>query len=43
MLLVSKLRYDYLKILAVPGLIVSWGLLVIVLILPARLVNSTDG
>ena len=35
MLLVSKLRYDYLKILAVPGLIVSWGLLVIVLILPA--------
>ncbi|MFQ7116428.1 MAG: FtsW/RodA/SpoVE family cell cycle protein, partial [Acutalibacteraceae bacterium] len=35
MLLISKLRYDYLKILAVPGLIVSWGLLVIVLILPA--------
>ena len=35
MLLISKLRYDYLKILAVPGLIVSWGLLVVVLILPA--------
>ena len=35
MLLVSKLRYDYLKILAVPALFVSWGLLVVVLILPA--------
>lgn len=34
MLLVSKIRYDYFKILAIPALVISWLLLVVVLFLP---------
>lgn len=32
---VSKIRYDYFKIFAIPALLVSWGLLAVVLVLPA--------
>lgn len=35
MLLVSKVRYDYFKLFAIPAIAVSWLLLVIVLFLPA--------
>lgn len=34
MLIISKVRYDYFKLFVIPGLLVSWLLLVIVLILP---------
>lgn len=34
MLMISKVRYDYFKLFVIPGLLVSWLLLVIVLILP---------
>lgn len=34
MLSVSKLRYDYFKLFAVPSLLVSWALLLLVLFLP---------
>lgn len=34
MLLVSKVRYDYFKLFAIPAILVSWFLLVIVLFLP---------
>lgn len=35
MLLVSKVRYDYFKLFAIPAIAVSWLLLIIVLFLPA--------
>ncbi len=35
MLLVSKVRYDYFKLFAIPAIAVSWFLLVLVLFLPA--------
>lgn len=35
MLLVSKVRYDYFKLFAIPAIVVSWLLLIIVLFLPA--------
>lgn len=34
MLLVSKVRYDYFKLFAIPAILISWFLLVIVLFLP---------
>ena len=35
MLVVSKVRYDYFKLFAIPVMLVSWLLLIIVLFLPA--------
>lgn len=35
MFAVSKIRYDYFKIFAIPALLVAWGLLAVVLVLPA--------
>lgn len=37
MFAVSKVRYDYFKLFAIPAILVSWALLVIVLILPPTL------
>lgn len=36
MFFVSKIRYDYFKLFAIPAILLSWVLLVIVLVLPAQ-------
>lgn len=42
MLLVSKVRYDYFKLFAIPALLVAGGLLVLVLILPPMVASKPD-
>lgn len=42
MFLVSKIRYDYFKLFAIPVLLISWALLVLVLILPPALPSKPD-
>lgn len=42
MLLVSKVRYDYFKLFAIPSLLLSTALLVLVLILPPMVASKPD-
>lgn len=42
MFLVSKVRYDYFKLFAIPALLVAAGLLVLVLILPPAIASKPD-
>lgn len=42
MLLVSKVRYDYFKLFAIPALLLSTALLVLVLILPPMVASKPD-
>lgn len=42
MLLVSKVRYDYFKLFAIPTLLLAGGLLVLVLILPPMVASKPD-